>query len=213
MSTQNIDNPKTLEDWKALIAVKVNPKGKNKLKEEYIKQIIVLNETINLLKKHGITTDNYRAKVQAYYKFRKKALEEYGLELNAVYPFKNPVELYLKLHKLLIDANLDQIQIESFYDASKIRYKKPKANDVSSYNKKKSYKRRKPFLKSEASKEQSIEEYLADDEFEYTDAMKEYYSEQQKMQDEVNKLLEDYSSEKQKLKQKFIQMQHKCFLA
>ena len=213
MSTQNIDDPKTFADWQAIIAIRVHSKGNGRLKDEHINQIFTLYEQIELLKKHGITTDNYRTKIKAYYKFRKKALEEYGIELNAVYPFKNPVDLYLKIHKILLDANLNEKQIKSFYDVSEIRAKIPKKNDVSSYNKKKSFKRSKPFVKPEASKERSIEEYIADDKFEYTNAMKEYYSEQQKMQDEINKTLEDYHSEKQKLKQKFIQIQHKCFLS
>jgi len=212
VSTQNINNPQTFEDWQAVISIQVNSKGKGRLTEKNLDKIFTLYEQIELLKEHGITTNDHLTKVKAYYVFRKKALEEYGIELNAVYPFKNPVALHLKIHKVLLDANLNKKQIKSFYDATEIRRKGSKTNNVDSYNKK-SFNRSKPFLKSEASKERSIEEYIADDDFEYTDAMNEYYSEQQKMQDEVNKLLEDYSSEKQKLKQKFIQIQHKCFLA
>lgn len=126
MSTQNIENPETFKDWKALFDIYVSSKGNGRLKKEQIAKISELYGDILLLKKHGITSKNYNSKARDYYNFRKKALEEYGIWLSTDYPFKSPTQLFYDIHMILLEAKLNDKQIDEFYKLSKIRNARPK---------------------------------------------------------------------------------------
>lgn len=125
MSTQNIENPITFEDWKAVISIKVHSKGKGRFTDKMIQNIATINEDINLLKKHGITSKNYTNKSKGYFKFIKKAFDEFGIQLSYLYPFKHPSRLYLEIHRILLDAGLNKEQIKMFYEISGIRKNQP----------------------------------------------------------------------------------------
>lgn len=128
---KGIENPRSLNEWKNVISINVHSKGKARLTIQDIKDIAVLYEDIQLLEKHGITSKNYMSKVKGYFKFREKAFEEYGIELDALYPFKNPTSLYEQIQKILIKVKLNQEQIKAFYAISKIRYKVPRKKNES----------------------------------------------------------------------------------
>ena len=75
----------------------VNSKGKNRIKDEHIKEIASLYEDIELLDKHQITDDNFKAKSGEYLRFRTKAYEQYGIKLDENMPFKNPTALRVEI--------------------------------------------------------------------------------------------------------------------
>ena len=216
MSTQNIDNPQTLEDWNFILNLAVNPFGKGRLTEQNIKDIETLNGDINLLYEHGITADNYRAKVKSYFNFRDKALKEYGIELSSLYPFKNPTHIFRKIHIMLNDAELNEEQIKRFYGISKVRTRRPKQADIddaltfhNTFNfqvdkssvgiDEKSEQMQENEWDALSSAEQRIILGISDEENE-----KEHQE-----QEEIDNYMKEYNLKKQQLKQKFKRIQHK----
>lgn len=110
------EKKKIILDIMNRIKVKVNFKGKGIISEQNLKDIVTLYEDIKLLKEHQITEDNFGKKVTAYYNFRKKAFENYGIELSPFYPFKNPTALTVEIYNILLSAKLDDKQIKAFYE-------------------------------------------------------------------------------------------------
>jgi hypothetical protein len=214
MSTQNIDNPKTLEDWKAVISIKVNSKGKSRLTEKNIIDIAELNDTIELLNKHGITSKNYRSKVKGYFAFRKKALEEYGIDLDVFYPFKNPTKLYMEIHTILVNAELNAAQIKAFYNVSEIRKSMPTKKQVEKAKVFKGFKVDKTSLFDEPTQKELDWELLSPSEqrkiIGITD---EEYEQELQEQEEMTAYFRDYNLKKEKLKEKFKYIQRKCLLS
>ena len=125
----DIDDCETLQDFKNLITIKIESKGKGHLSLENLKKILDLYRTILLLKKHDITTNNYNDKVKIYNKDRTSILEKYGRELGAC-PFENPTKLYIEIEKILKESKYNTEQIKLFYTLTQIRDKALRSDTI-----------------------------------------------------------------------------------
>lgn len=124
-----------MNDLMNQIKATVHPKGKGKLKEGDINNILEFLIDITQLEKHGITPKKYNDKFESYMKFRKKAYEEYGLELSFEFPFKHPTKLQVEIYNILRTAGLNNKQIKAFYALDDVLIKPDKAT-IERHNKK-----------------------------------------------------------------------------
>lgn len=70
---------------------------------------------LNILEEKGITVKNYGSKIEGFKKFKKKALEEYGIYIQEEIPYFNPSYLYNLIDVELCFAGLSTEQRNNFY--------------------------------------------------------------------------------------------------
>lgn len=120
------DELKTIQDVLNYLNEVLIIYGENQLDITQLKEIQRIVLTLSALEKAGITTDNYGTKRKAYYKFRNKWFDSYGIEVADNYPFSNPKDLYIAIDDILKKANLNDEQRHIFYQETELRERSPR---------------------------------------------------------------------------------------
>jgi len=111
-------------EFRRKVSIKVHSKNNGnggRLDNDTTDEIFMLLDDLSLLKSLGIDVDSSHSKIKAYNKFRKKALAEYGIELDKAYPFKTPIFIQKQIYAHLKKCHLNEKQIIAFYDLIEMR--------------------------------------------------------------------------------------------
>lgn len=95
-----------------------------------LRQIQLLAFSLQILKDKGITAENYSHKLKSFIKFKKKALEEFGIVIKDKKPYANPAHLHFHIDALLSKEKLNIEQKNNFYSLFGIRNRVPEQKNT-----------------------------------------------------------------------------------
>ena len=119
-----------MEGFMSQLSLVLASKDGGRLTSAQAIEIFELREDIKALKDFGITTKNYTNKKRAYFKFVKKAYDEYAIELDA-FPFKHPHKLNVQIYNIMLDNGLNTSQIIRLY--KELDLEKPTKSDIENH--------------------------------------------------------------------------------
>ena len=102
-----------------------NAKPINLISMQTLKQIHLYVFSLHILKKKGVTPENYKNKLKSFQSFKIKALEEFGIIIEEEVPYANPCHLYIHIESLLMKSGLNVEQKNNFYQLFEIRKRIP----------------------------------------------------------------------------------------